>query len=580
MDVYIGGNRVQWGVRAGIGLAVFGLMALVSAASYGASAESAPQIQPQAAGFVGLWQLRQIEPGLDGDGVRIGVLARSKTYQDGQPRNDYRPNINHPSLANARLSFFDNERPSPGICEHSTAVCSILVGQDKAGWLPGLGRFVYQGIVPRAQLDIYELCYYLANPLIGLTKADLDLLTISSGFDFEDWWTRALDAMAEQQGLLVVASIGNGRSSLHPLLYPGASCNALGVGVVDPIHTDDLAVATSNFWLPSPENSSCGPTADGRCKPDLVAPGSCIVASAKTEGGYELAPSGSSFATPIVAGIAAILIQKARQEPQLAVAITPQTSGLLLKAILMNSAIKLPYWHKGRVELSDDHLVPLDYAQGAGLVDAVGAYQQLMAGRSGPGTTSPIGWDINTLDRADRQLQVYQMDIPDQKDVVIAATLVWNVHYGSSFPFLSTGQSDLRLELWGIDPQDRQRDTLLDYSDSPVDNVEHIYIRADGHFTRYQLVVSWSGRKAQDMAQEAYAIAWWAGQRPQQKRVLWEDLNGDGLVDQRDCTRLLQNWATSVTSPGRYLIGDINSDGLIDRQDLQIISTRAGLQMP
>lgn len=580
MDVYIGGNRVQWGARAGMVLAIFELIAFMSAASYGALGGSAPQIQPQAAGFVGLWQLRQIEPGLDGDGIRIGVLARSKTYQDGRPQNDYKPNINHPSLANARLAFFDNERPSPGICGHSTAVCSILVGQDKAGWLPGLGRFVYEGMVPRAQVDIYELCYYLANPLICQSKADLDLLTISSGFDFEDWWTRALDAMAEQQGLLVVASIGNGRSSLHPLLYPGASPNGIGVGVVDPVRSDDLAVAISSFWLPSPENSSCGPTADGRCKPDLVAPGACIVASASADGGYQLAASGSSFAAPIVAGIAAILIQKARQEPELAGAIPAETSALLLKAILINSAIKLPYWHKGRVELWDDHLVPLDYAQGAGLVDAVGAYQQLLAGRSGPGTTSSIGWDINKLDRADQQLQVYQIDIPDQKDVVITATLVWNVHYTSSFPFISTGQSDLRLELWGIDPQDRQRDTLLDYSDSPVDNVEHIYIRPDGQFTRYQLVVTWSGRKVQHVAKEGYAVAWWAGQRSQQERVLWEDLNGDGLIDHRDCTKLLQNWASSVTSPGRYLIGDINKDGLIDRQDLQIISSRAGLQMP
>ena len=63
----------------------------------------------------------------------------------------------------------------------------------------------------------------------------------------------------------------------------------------------------------------------------------------------------------------------------------------------MNSATKLPYWHKGRLSVEDDHEVPLDYVQGAGVVDAARAYRLLTAGRGKPGDVAAAGWDLNQL---------------------------------------------------------------------------------------------------------------------------------------------------------------------------------------
>jgi hypothetical protein len=540
---------------------------------------AAGEVQPEAIGFVGVHRLREMEPELNGAGVRIGVLAPSKTYVANQPQNDYQPDVSHPCLGSAQIGMYDSGKARPSVCPHSTAVCALLVGQDPGAAMPGLGSFSYQGLVPQAQVEVYELWHFLTSRLLSLSRAGLDLVTISGGCDFEDWWTRALEAMAEQ-GLVVVASIGNGSGSLHPTLYPGASANAIAVGMVDPIKTGDMAVVTSSFWLVEPEHSSCGPTADGRCKPDLVAPGTCIVPKVSGQRGYELANSGSSFAAPIVAGIAGLLIQKSRQEPTLAQALAPQTSACLVKAILLNSAVKLPYWHKGKVGLDDDHEVPLDWAQGAGLVDAMGAYRQLVSGRSGPGPVPVIGWDVGRIGKTDRDVVVYQFDLARPADQWVTATLVWNLHYSQGYPFdrLSERTSDLRLELWAVDPADPQRDLLLDFSDSPVDNLEHIYVKTDPRYRRYQLVVSRSARdRSRDLA-EPFAVAWAVRGAESQHGLAWEDLNGDGLVDQRDYARLVQNWVSYLRQPNKYVIGDLNCDGQIDQQDLQLLASKANIQ--
>jgi hypothetical protein len=301
------------------------------------------------------------------------------------------------------------------------------------------------------------------------------------------------------------------------------------------------------------------------------------VASATDPNAYESAGNGSSFATPIVAGIAGLLIQKARQDPALALATLPETGPCVMKAVLMNSAVKLPYWHKGQVSLQDDHTVPLDYAQGAGLVDAVGAYGQLTAGRFQPGWIRSKGWDTNRVART--RAQVYQIDLSGSTEQVITATLVWNWHYRPTYPFdrLTDLSTNLRLELWAVDPGNPQRDIRLDYSDSPTDNVEHLYVRTDPLYTSYQLVVLWSdpGDPKVSMTEESYGLAWNVAAPVQDNSILWLDLNGDGLVNEVDCAKLVQNWGATHQSSNRYAIGDINADGVIDAKDLRILASNS-----
>ena len=60
--------------------------------------------------------------------------------------------------------------------------------------------------------------------------------------------------------------------------------------------------------------SSRGPTADDRIKPDVVAPGVTVGAAARTTNGY-VVESGTSMATPFVAGTAALTAPAADLDP-------------------------------------------------------------------------------------------------------------------------------------------------------------------------------------------------------------------------------------------------------------------------
>jgi len=537
--------------------------------------ETPESLQPQGLNHGGVYALRQLDPTLTGTGVTIDVICRSIIYIDGEPQNDYRPNIEHNCLEGQQFGFHDGAEPQAGISPHSTAICSILFGQDANAFNPDIGQFYYQGTAPGAEANIYEFWHFLTNNVFPHSAPNADIVSASIGNQFEDWWTRGIESLAEHYGLIIVAGIGNGIDSHDSLLYPGASANAIGVGVVDSINTGDLATNLSHFALAYPEHSSFGPTADGRCKPDIVAPGNCLAADSDEPNRYEPTGSWSSFSTPIVAGTIGLLVQKAKQDPNLSSAVSPQGGNCVIKAILLNSAIKLPYWHKGRLEKDDDHRAPLDYIQGAGMVNALGAYKQLIAGPNKSGNVPTIGWDNNVLDPCETPENVYKITVAQPVDKFITATVAWNKHYESVYPFKPAPEKDsnLRLELWAVDTNDPNNNYLLDYSDSPADNVEHIYSWADANFTNYEIVLSAGNADEPNQIppRERYGLAWNVGKGQDSDSIFWYDLNADGVVNDSDFATLLDNWITSIESPGSYFIGDTDGNGLFDVSDVQII---------
>ncbi len=531
-------------------------------------------LQPQGLNYAGLYRLRQLDPNLTGAGVKFAVICRSITYTEGTPQNDYRPDGDHDCFKNTRFIFHDLQYLPAGVSAHSTAVCSILFGQDPNAYNGQLGRFYYQGAAPEAQADIFEFWYFLINNVFPGSAPDVNIITADIGYQFEDWWTRGIEAMAQRYGLTVVIGIGNGSSASDPVLYPGAGANVTGVGVVKSLNTTDAATGLSRFALVYPEYSSKGPTSDGRCKPDIVAPGNCLAAVAGEPDIYEPTGTWSSFATPVVAGTAALLIQQASLDPNLQPATEREGGNCVIKALLLNSAIKLPYWHKGRLSKDDDHDVPLDYLQGAGMVNALEAHRQLLAGRHLPDACPTTGWDINKLDHEQTPANIYKITIPEPADKMITATVVWNKHFAADYPFEHDREkdADLRLDVWAVDSNDPNNAYLLDYSDSRTDNVEHIYLPADANIADYEIVVSYSYDHDVNQPQVTppYGLAWNVAPKPARDDSLWLDLNADGSVNDLDVKALLDNILASIETPDRYLFGDINSDGLLDVNDLQI----------
>jgi hypothetical protein len=531
-------------------------------------------LQPQGLNHTGIYALRQIEPNLTGDGVKFAVISRSISYVDGEPQNDYRPNINHTCFKSAELSFQDEHLLPAGISPHSTAICSILLGEDPSGFNKKIGEFHYQGAAPAATAEVYEFWHFLTNNIFPQLPPDADIITASIGLPFEDWWTRGIEAMAEHYGIIVVAGIGNGSNAYDPPLYPASGANAIGVGVVASVNSDNLATNLSNFALAYPEQSSTGPTGSSRCKPDIVAIGNCLAADANGAKQYEPTGSWSSFSTPIVAGTIGLLVQKAKEEPSLHTAISPDGGNCVMKAILLNSATKLPYWHKGQLTKDDDHTVPLDYAQGAGMLNAVGAYKNLIAGQNKPGDVTTIGWDNNILNKNETTENVYRITIPEPNGKVITATVVWNKHYNKSYPFEPRPDKDvnIRLELRAVDPNNAAIRYLLDYSDSAVDNVEHIYYPADANYKEYEIAVAFGNNsQSETAASERYGLAWSVGDRQNNDSIFWYDLNADGIVNEQDFSIFINNWQNSREFPESYILGDINANGAIDINDVEII---------
>ena len=102
--------------------------------------------------------------------------------------------------------------------------------------------------------------------------------------------------LAASKGILVVNAAGNeGQNPILPLSAPADAANILSVGAV-------------NNQLEKAGFSSYGPTADGRIKPDVVAFGAGTVLVSNN--GEIIRDSGTSFASPILAGFIASLWQE------------------------------------------------------------------------------------------------------------------------------------------------------------------------------------------------------------------------------------------------------------------------------
>ncbi|AQT70243.1 PIII-type proteinase precursor [Anaerohalosphaera lusitana] len=548
------------------------VLLMMTAGGVNAAEQNEPlPLHPGALGYAGIHSLRETDPNMTGAGIRIASICRSLTYANNKPEFDYLINREHQCFDAQSIDYIDGPELGNGLSDHATAVAAILTGFDAMATHPLVGDFVFEGAAPDAKLEVYEFWNFIRSYVFSGNDFSADIATMSVGTALQTWWTRGIDKLAEETGVPIVASIGNGNSVYDPPLYPAMGSNVIGVGVIDPVNSESLVDRLCRFYLPRSDHSSFGPAADGRCGPDIVAPANSLVPSVRNEYDYEACGNWSSFAAPVAAGTAALLKQRVNAEPNLAERFNGRGANCVIKAILLNSARKMPYWHKGDITAEDDHEVPLDHLQGAGALDAVAAMDQLTAGPAESGINKSVGWDKASIDPADESV-VYEVSVDPAEDANIAVTLNWNRRYADQYPFeaLSDDNSDLRLEIWGMDPYDPSRDKLIDFCDSSKDNLEHIFCPVDPAYSDYMIVVRYSGRTELPRTKEVFGLAWNFEAKPLNTDLRWFDLNGDGESDEADLLEIMTKAAriNREDVPVREAYGDINLDGQIDVQDI------------
>ena len=236
------------------------------------------------------------EAGLDGTGVGVAVLDSG--IDEG-----------HPALAGqvvAETNFTDEETADDEV-GHGTHVASLLAGN-------GAGADgARQGIAPGAELvsarvldsENQGLESWVIAGMEWAAFQDVDVVNMSLGgppAEHDDPVADALEALTRNSGALFVVSAGN-RGGLGLVPYsinsPGTAPSALTVGATRP---DGVGAGFS----------SEGPTTGTHLlKPDMGAPGVEILgarAGARDSDLY-VPMSGTSMATPLVAGAAALLEQ-------------------------------------------------------------------------------------------------------------------------------------------------------------------------------------------------------------------------------------------------------------------------------
>ena len=336
----------------------------------------------QAAGISNVPPVYAAPYGLSGSGVKVGI------WDEGPVRTT------HVDLT-GRVTLGETDGP---LGMHSTHVTGTVIGSGAGnaaakGMAPAATAVSYDfnDDVPTEQANASRLAplgkgIALSNnswaPVLGWTHiSDFPCWVDNgdAGFGAYNGTTQTWDDLVRRNGLTVVKSAGNEGSQCGPadctsprntdcdgvlgsdgfyydnIDYIGTAKNMITVGALE-----DDGITKVYF-------SSCGPTDDGRIKPDVVANGVELTSAGWESDTQYLSSSGTSMSGPVVAGVTALLDEQWMLLHPARSSALNKPSPELLKALLINTATDL-----GRPGP--------DYAYGHGLVKAKEAVDQMKAG--------------------------------------------------------------------------------------------------------------------------------------------------------------------------------------------------------
>ena len=397
----------------------------------------------------GITQLRALDPTLLGTGVNVAQVEAEESTNAWEVSPSA---VGLPGSLFTYSSYYGTVAgQSPNavgdISGHANSVGSIFFGAS-------------QGVTPNvSRIDSYECSYFWSllyyNTATQARVFNQSFIYGTSGADqvYDNY-------VALNPSKIIVSAVGNGGG----ISAPASSYNVIAVAAYG-------------------GSSSVGPAADGRSKPDITAPGGA-----------------TSFSTPVVSGVATVLVQAGLRGDGGAGTQTNATDSRTVKALLLNGAVKPADWTHSATQ-------PLDSRYGAGIVNAYNSYKTLSAGQrtftlrnsSQTPLTSQYGsvmvtegWDFNTL--SSNQVAHYVFDLTSGAPFTLAATLSW---------LKGNAEADIsHLQLFLYDTLTNQ---LIDSSVSSIDNVQQIY-KSELGVGRYDLQVFKSFSNT-GPATETYALA-------------------------------------------------------------------------
>ena len=397
--------------------------------------------------------------GLTGSGIAVGVL-------------DTGLNTSHMDIAHGRssicgASFVTDENWDLwlDLHGHGTHVFGTIAGAGRvnpllAGTAPGLSHLRFGKVLSAHGYgsgdDIRRGMDYLsratsctwrgtvseaAKPLI----VNMSLSGVSLAFSGRGVGERKLDSVVRAHSQLYVVAQAN--AGVHGFSNYGTAKNSLAVGAVD-----DAGIIA---WF-----SSQGPTSDGRLAPNVVGTGVDLTSA---RGGASVSGhitfSGTSMASPSVAGVAALLME-ARPEFQ--------DRPALARARLMASAIRPQAFLESGAQL------PGDNTDGPGSFNNLYGLGLVSAQTSLYSHDDPEGWLIGSASsQPDNDTYEYiDIEVPagvSRMDVV----LTWDEQ-----PADTLTRSVLNnLDLWADQGAECEEDACGEHaSRSEVDNVEWLLI--------------------------------------------------------------------------------------------------------
>ena len=251
--------------------------------------------------------------GFKGKGIRIGVADGGFYNANTLASLPHEQCLGYTDLTDDKDDIFG----STG--NHGSLCLSAIVAHKEVSDGTSIGSFTYSGTATDAAYYLFKTEEHstespkeIDNWVAAIEMADslgLHIVSTSLGYttfddeqfnfaysDMDGLTSRGALAsrIAARKGMLLVTAMGNdGARAWKYLSTPADADSILSVGAVN----KDRAIA--NF-------SSFGPTADGRVKPEVCAmgEGTCLINPANDA---LMASNGTSFACPLIAGMAASL---------------------------------------------------------------------------------------------------------------------------------------------------------------------------------------------------------------------------------------------------------------------------------